>query len=155
RHGDPGEPAGRPELRPARPTPARARMTQSTIAMPSAPGLVSRLSALPASAAASFGLIALLVAMAVLAPVLATHDPIQQDLLARRGAPGPDGHWLGADPLGRDLYSRLLFGLRTPLLIAAAGVASGALLGISAGIVSGMAGGLVDDALMLLADVQA
>jgi len=38
-------------------------MTQSTIAMPSAPGLVSRLSALPASAAASFGLIALLVAM--------------------------------------------------------------------------------------------
>jgi peptide/nickel transport system permease protein len=130
-------------------------MTQPTFAMTSVPGLLGRLSALPASVAASFGLIALLAAMALLAPVLASHDPSEQDLLARLVVPGLNGHWLGTDHLGRDLHSRLLFGLRTTLLIAMAGVTVGALLGISTGIVCGMVGGVVDDALMLLADTQA
>lgn len=126
-----------------------------TLAVPSLRSKAGRLSALPASVVVSLGVVMLLVAAALLAPVLATHDPAEQDLLARLGAPGREGHWLGADHLGRDLYSRLLFGLRTTLLIAAAGVAVGALLGVSAGLLSGMAGGIVDDVLMLLADTQA
>jgi peptide/nickel transport system permease protein len=130
-------------------------MTPSALAMPAAPGILSRLSALPASVAISFALIALLVAAAVLAPVLASHEPAEQDLLARLAQPGTAGHWLGADHLGRDLLSRLLFGLRTTLLIAVAGVGVGSLLGVSAGLLAGMAGGIVDDALMLLADMQA
>lgn len=128
-----------------------------TLAAPSlhGKGKAGRLSAMPASVVVSLGVVMLSIAAAVLAPVLATHDPAEQDLLARLGAPGLEGHWLGADHLGRDLYSRLLFGLRTTLLIAAAGVAVGALLGVSAGLLSGMAGGIVDDVLMLLADTQA
>lgn len=126
-----------------------------TPAAPSPHGKTGRLSAMPASVAVSLGVVMLSVGAAVLAPVLATHDPAEQDLLARLGEPGLEGHWLGADHLGRDLYSRLLSGLRTTLLIAAAGVAVGALLGVSAGLLSGMAGGIVDDVLMLLADTQA
>jgi peptide/nickel transport system permease protein len=111
--------------------------------------------ALPASVAVSFGVLALLAGMALLAPAIASYDPAEQDLLARLAAPGTPGHWLGADHLGRDLYSRLLFGLRTTLLIAVGGVMIGSLLGTVAGLVSGMAGGLTDELLMLLADTQA
>jgi peptide/nickel transport system permease protein len=94
-------------------------------------------------------------AAALLAPLIATHAPAQQDLLARFQPPGYGGHWLGADHLGRDVYSRLLFALRTTMVVAVAGVALGATLGTAAGVLSGMAGGIIGEALMLLADTQA
>ncbi|MDT8261857.1 D,D-dipeptide ABC transporter permease, partial [Roseomonas sp. DSM 102946] len=58
--------------------------------------------------------VVLLLALSLLAPVLATHDPNIQDL-ANRLQPWSAQHWLGTDELGRDVYSRLLYGGRITL----------------------------------------
>jgi len=55
--------------------------------------------------------------MAILAPLLTKHDPNNQDLLHTLQGPG-DGHLLGTDQNGRDVWSRLLYGARTDLRIA-------------------------------------
>ena len=97
-----------------------------------------------------FGLvvIALAVAAAVAAPLLATHDPDVQmfDGLTLEGAPLPPGgaYLLGTDLLGRDLFSRLLYGARTSLVIGVVAngiaVAIGALVGVTAGYFRGWVG---------------
>lgn len=130
-------------------------MSNGTLGLPRRQGGVPGSAVVPPSVAVSLAVLAALALMGLLAPILATHDPAEQDLLARLQTPQIDDHWLGADHLGRDLYSRLLFGLRTTLLIAVAGVAVGALAGTCAGVASAMAGGVIDEALMLLADTQA
>jgi peptide/nickel transport system permease protein len=73
----------------------------------------------------------LLVVVAVAAPVISTHDPYALDTNRRFDAPSAD-HWFGTDALGRDLYSRVIHGARTSLLI---GVSSEALAGISGAII--------------------
>lgn len=71
---------------------------------------------------------------ALLAPWLAPYDPAQQfDLVRLRNMPPTAHHWLGTDPLARDLLSRLLYGARTSLLVG--GVA--ALVGMGAGMAAG------------------
>jgi peptide/nickel transport system permease protein len=100
------------------------------------------------------GLIALLAlfALAILAPELATHDPDAQDLGQRLAAPSA-AHWLGTDQLGRDLFSRLLFGARITLGMAALIVAIVAPVGLIVGSVAGYAGGWTDRVLMRITDV--
>src|SRR5687768_12573735 len=64
------------------------------------------------------GLILLaLVVMIIFAPVFATHDPYQGSVLRRLGPIGANGHLLGTDEAGRDLWSRMLYGGRLSLLI--------------------------------------
>jgi peptide/nickel transport system permease protein len=103
---------------------------------------------------AMFGLatVVVLLAAAAAAPLLATHDPTAQNLADRLQAPST-AHWLGTDELGRDTYSRLLFGARTTLAIVALAVALVAPIGLLVGCVAGAAGGWVDAALMRLTDV--
>ena len=92
--------------------------------------------------------IGLTVAAAIAAPLLATHDPNVQmfDGLTLEGAPLPPGgaYLLGTDLLGRDLFSRLLYGARTSLVIGivanAVAVAIGALVGVTAGYFRGWTG---------------
>ncbi|WP_031359374.1 ABC transporter permease [Caballeronia sordidicola] len=100
------------------------------------------------------GLIVLLAlfALAIFAPQLATHDPDAQDL-AQRLAPPSAAHWFGTDQLGRDLYSRLLFGARITLGMAALIVAIVAPVGLLMGSVAGYAGGWTDRILMRITDV--
>lgn len=86
------------------------------------------------------GLAALLVlstalALAVLAPVIAPTDPADNDLSLAMQPPGA-GLLLGADDQGRDLVTRVLFGLRLTLLIGAASVAAGGVLGIALGLLA-------------------
>src|SRR5262249_14100457 len=151
RDRDARELPGRSQPRLDRSATARVQvMTDAALEAPLGLGVLRRLSHLPPSVAASLAALILLIAAGLLAPVLATHDGGEQDLLARLETPLGAGHWFGTDHLGRDLYSRLLFGLRTTLLIAAAGVVVGAVIGTAAGIVSAMAGGIVDEALMLI-----
>lgn len=105
------------------------------------------------------GLLAVLIALALLAPVIAPHDPNAQSLLSRLRSPiGFEGHregyLLGTDELGRDVLSRTLHGLRFTLLIAVIGSVISMTLGSVIGVVSGYLGGLVDDALMALVDIQ-
>ncbi|MCE2522632.1 MAG: ABC transporter permease [Rhodobacteraceae bacterium] len=88
---------------------------------------------------------------ALLAPFLATHDPAQLDIPARLTGPGAD-HWLGADQLGRDTYSRVLYGGRVALKVAAIGVTLSLVIGLTLGMVAGYGPRWLDNALLLLFD---
>ena len=113
-------------------------------------GTIAALRQRPRAAAAATVLLGIVV-MAVAAPVLAPADPAAQDLAASYAGPSAE-HWLGADRLGRDTASRLIFGARFSLLAAVQAVGLAVLLGAPAGIVAGMAGGRTDRVLTVLAD---
>lgn len=107
---------------------------------------------------ASGAVLALVVLLAaIFAPVLAPHDPLQPlpDGLSQFGEPvGPGArHWLGADSLGRDVLSRLLYGARISLTIGVGAVGMSLLLGLLVGVAAGYFAGRVDAALMRLTDV--
>ena len=93
-----------------------------------------------------------LLLLSLLAPVLATHDPNIQDL-ANRLQPWSADHWLGTDELGRDVYSRLLYGGRITLGMVVAVVVLVAPLGLVVGCIAGYAGGIWDRILMRVTDV--
>ena len=93
-----------------------------------------------------------LLATAALAPILATHDPGAQDL-AQRLKPPSQAHWLGTDELGRDVYSRLLYGGQITFGMVIAVVIMVAPVGLAVGCVAGYAGGLWDRLLMRVTDV--
>ncbi len=103
-------------------------------------------------------ILGLLVTLAVFAPLIAPYDLRTQSLLQRLKPPafmgGSADHLLGTDQLGRDMLTRLLYGLRTTLGIAAIGTVIGMTLGVTLGVLSGMFGGWLDDAVMFLVDVQ-
>ena len=102
-----------------------------------------------------FGLyvLAFLILCAVFAPLLATHDPFAQDLGQRLLAPGENGHLFGTDSLGRDIYSRLLYGARISIYIVLLVVMVAPLVGLIVGTVSGYAGGWIDVLLMRITDI--
>lgn len=95
---------------------------------------------------------ATIVLLALLAPVVATHDLMQMDMPNRFSGPSAE-HWLGTDNFGRDLWSRLVHGARISLSIALIAVAGAALIGTVVGLVSGYFGGWVDFVLMRITDV--
>lgn len=95
----------------------------------------------------------LVVLVAVFAPVLATHDPLHAPLVDARQAPGAQ-HWFGTDALGRDVYSRVIFGTRASLSSTLTLVAVVLTLGTLVGIVAGFFGGIVDALIMRVADAM-
>ena len=102
-----------------------------------------------------FGLLVLFVLLALLAPVLAPHDPYLQNLTARNVPPvwydkGSWRHPLGTDPLGRDYLSRLLYGARISLIIGISVVAIAGLIGTTMGLLAGYFGGRVDMAVTFM-----
>lgn len=99
------------------------------------------------------GFIVLIVAAGLLAPLIAPYDPIRQSLLSRLEAPSAE-HWLGTDEIGRDEFSRLLYGARTSLFIGFVGTAGGILLGSIIGLISGYFGGWTDTLAMRVVDVM-
>lgn len=96
-------------------------------------------------------LLALLVA-ALFAPQLATHQPNRQDFVAMLQPPSA-AHWLGTDELGRDIFSRVLFGARISVTVALLAVGLGSLVGVAVGLVAGFYGGTIDNLLMRVIDV--
>ena len=94
----------------------------------------------------------LLVLVAALAPLLAPQSPIAQDL-AQRLQPPSAAHWLGTDELGRDIYSRIVWGSRITLTIVALVVVIVGPVGLLVGTVAGYAGGWLDTVLMRVTDV--
>lgn len=103
-------------------------------------------------------LFTVLVLVGLLAPLIAAHDPAQQDLRGRLAAPtyqfDAESHPFGTDHLGRDGFSRVVHALRTSLAIALIGTAVGITIGTLLGLLSGMAGGRVDQVIMFFVDVQ-
>lgn len=85
----------------------------------------------------------LIVAVAIFAPHVATHDPLDQDLFERLGGPSAE-HWLGTDSFGRDIFSRIVFGARISLVIGLVAVLTAMVIGSFLGILSGYLGGWVD-----------
>lgn len=101
----------------------------------------------------------LMVGLALGAPWLANHDrdkPILFDRLLPPGAMGRDGqpYYLGTDDLGRDQWTRLLYGGRISLSVAFVSVAVSISIGVTMGALSGYYGGLIDNAIMRLGDLM-
>jgi peptide/nickel transport system permease protein len=100
------------------------------------------------------GVLVLLTLGAVFAPWLSHFDPNAIDTHWQGSplAPGQFGHWIGTDEIGRDLYTRILFGARISLTLAVSAVIIEVLLGTFIGAVAGYYGGIVDGLLMRLTD---
>ena len=98
-----------------------------------------------------FILIALIV-LAIFAPWIAPHSYSYQNL--ELGAVGPSStYWLGTDTLGRDQFSRILYGARVSLLVGFVATAVALVIGVSWGIVAGFFGGKIDSTMMRIVDI--
>lgn len=110
----------------------------------------------------SFTIFFLLVLVSVLAPLIAPHNPYDTstiDVMDAEIPPswmagGEERFWLGTDIQGRDLYSTMLYGLRTSVAIGIGAVLFQGILGIVVGLTAGYLGGRIDNFLMRVADIQ-
>ena len=114
-------------------------------------GALARLPWIPAL------IIVALIVAAIAAPLIAPHSPTEQSLPDKLLPPawqegGSARHLLGTDVLGRDVLSRLLYGARVSLTVAAAALLAGGGIGLAIGILSGYVGGRVDSVLMRIVD---
>src|SRR6185295_6532143 len=87
-----------------------------------------------------------LIFFAAFAPLVTAHSPIEGDLAARLLPPGGE-HWLGTDQQGRDIWSRIVYGSRTTLIIIFMVAITAAPIGIVIGTTAGYVGGWVEGAL--------
>jgi peptide/nickel transport system permease protein len=125
-------------------------------AIEKSPGFVARL--LPRLHAKAFtgGFIVLMfIAMGILGPEIAPHDPNKQELTAMTRPPQGLGsaHVLGTDNLGRDIFSRVIHGARVSLLVAFAVVFISGIIGVGLGAISGYFGGKTDFLIQKLVEV--
>ena len=88
-------------------------------------------------------LMAVMVFTAIFAGPLAMYDPIATDAANTLARPGPD-HWLGSDHLGRDIYSRIVYGARVSLVVGVLSTLFGSVLGGLIGLLSAYFGGTTD-----------
>jgi len=93
------------------------------------------------------------VLMAVLAPLIAPHDPAQQSWTSIRKPPSWQ-HWLGTDESGRDLLSRIIFGARASLMAGVVSVSIALALGVPIGLLSGYGGKWVDAVISRITDAM-
>ena len=98
------------------------------------------------------GIIVFLLLVAAFAPLLATHDPYEQ-ILPDRLQPPSTQHYFGTDSLGRDIYSRVVFGSRVTLSIAVLVAAISTPLGLVIGVLAGYFSKAIDEILMRLSDI--
>ncbi len=107
----------------------------------------------------SAGFLVLVVLVAILADWLAPIHYTTQNLLARLKPPltqsGGTTYWLGTDQLGRDILSRMIYAVRTSILIAVMGTLIGAVFGTLLGFIAARMRGVVDQSIMMLVDAQA
>jgi peptide/nickel transport system permease protein len=87
-------------------------------------------------AAAGAGMVLVSVLVAALAPVLASHNPLAL-APADRLKPPSSAHWLGTDDVGRDIYSRVIYGARISLIVGGSVVALSTLVGLAMGLMAG------------------
>jgi peptide/nickel transport system permease protein len=96
-----------------------------------------------------FAIVAVLILAALFAPWVAPSNPSAQNLAARLEPPSPS-HWMGTDELGRDIFSRILFGARISLLVSICVVLGCGTIGLTLGLLAGYTGGPFDRAVNLL-----
>lgn len=100
-----------------------------------------------------FAIIATILVLALLAPLIAPYDPDAIDVKAILLAPS-SVHWMGTDGLGRDVFSRMLFGARISLLVGFVAVGIATVIGVILGAIAGFYRGWVDVVIMRLVDVM-
>ncbi len=125
--------------------------------MVKAKALVKNLSSSP-SGCIGLALVLLVLVVAVFAPYIANHSPNQmtlQDRLVEPGSKDSDGeaYYLGTDSLGRDVFSRLVYGTRLSLIVGLGGMVISLVIGCLIGLVAGYTGGIVETILMRVTDV--
>jgi peptide/nickel transport system permease protein len=115
--------------------------------------------AMPMAVRISLFFLMLMIATSLLAPLVAPYDFATQNLARRLRPPVLwGGEWsypLGTDHLGRDILSRLIYGIRTSIAIALAGTLIGAALGTLLGYIAARRRGIVDETIMMMVDIQA
>jgi peptide/nickel transport system permease protein len=107
----------------------------------------------------SFAILVLIVVAAITAPLVAPHDPERGVLIDSKKPPvwaegGSSDYLLGTDALGRDVFTRVLYGARISLVVGITAVVLAGAIGILLGLFSGFYGGRVDDIIMRFADIQ-
>ncbi len=98
-------------------------------------------------------LVLLFVLTALFANVIAPHDPLSTNSRASLATPG-GSYWLGADFMGRDMFSRIVYGARISLAVAVGATLLGGILGVAIGLMSGFIGGWLDLATQRLMDIM-
>ncbi len=106
----------------------------------------------------SVALLSMLVFVGVFAPLIAPDDPIRPSLAERNAPPfwysdAKYTRFLGADQLGRDVFSRLVHGARISLIVVTVSLFTGMIVGSVMGLVAGYFGGIIDEVLMRIVDV--
>lgn len=99
----------------------------------------------------SSSVLLLILFMAVAAPLIAPFDPNEQHILERYTAPNAT-YIMGTDNIGRDIFSRVIYGSQISLTIGLLSITVSMLVGVTIGMVSGYGGGLVDNVLMRFTD---
>ena len=89
---------------------------------------------------------------AIFAPIIATHPPRAQDLTITLQSPSSE-HWLGTDELGRDVFSRIVYGTRIAVSVGLASIFLALVIGVILGSISGYIGKVWDTLIMRVADV--
>lgn len=92
------------------------------------------------------------IVLAISAPLLTSFDPNEMHLEASLLEPGTDGHLLGTDDFGRDLFSRILYGSRVSLIVGIFSILIGGTIGTILGLVAGFYGGKIDSFIMRIMD---
>ncbi len=100
----------------------------------------------------ALGFLVVLMLVCGIGPEVSPYDQSQQDLELKATNPSM-AHWLGTDPLGRDMLTRILHGGRVSLEVGLLATAVAALIGVFYGMVSGLAGGRTDAAMMRIVDI--
>lgn len=102
--------------------------------------------------AAGSVVIGLFLLMAIVGPYITPYDFLAQDVDKALNGPS-SSHWLGTDALGRDIFSRLLYGARTAALVAVITTTISLVVGISLGTIAGFLGGRVDGFIVWITDI--
>lgn len=118
----------------------------------SGPTTMARVRAMPVTLIIGGAITLIWILLAVLAPTLTGFDPIKVDVVQALKPPGAE-HWLGSDAIGRDVFSRILFGARYDLAMAFFGVVGPIILGTIIGLIGGYLGGRIDAVLMRILEV--
>ena len=104
-------------------------------------------------AVAALVVIALIVAVAILAPLITPYDPAQQSWSAVRKPPSA-AHWLGTDEVGRDILARIIYGARASLSAGVISVLIAIAIGVPLGLIAGYWGGLTDGVISRFTDAM-
>lgn len=95
----------------------------------------------------------MVILLAILAPLIAPYDPTAQNIIAKFQGPSL-AHWFGTDQLGRDVFSRILYGGRVTILISLLTMVVTILIGTILGVLAGYFRGWVDDVIMRICDIM-